>query len=254
MGLLCEVDVADWGLPPEYDYSIPLAEFVENVVSIAQDLCPVRTGFLRSTIGDGAFVGQTSASIPVSCEYAQYVEYGTYKMEAQPYFEPAIEIAMVELVDACCEIAGEERAVEVEEELEAEIEEAEPQFAYNDNLAEEEDNELATLYAELAELMTQIFECEDEEEAESIQAEMDAIEEEIAYHEEERAHRLDQANEAQSHGSLLLDILAAIIMGIIMGIMSGFVEAISYDDKGSSIDIDTDLDFECNPNYDVSIF
>ena len=254
MGLLCEVDVADWGLPPEYDYSIPLAEFVENVVSIAQDLCPVRTGFLRSTIGDGAFVGQTSASIPVSCEYAQYVEYGTYKMEAQPYFEPAIEMAMMGLVDACCEIAGEERAVEVEEELEEEIEEAEAQFEYHDNLAAENDDELATLYAELAELMMELGGCEDEEEAEEIYAEIEAIEEDIAYYEEERANQLEQASEAQNHSSLLLDLLAAIIMGIIMGIMSGFVEAISYDDKNSGVDIDTDLDFECNPTYDVSIF
>lgn len=52
-------------------------------------LCPVRTGFLRSTC-DCIFLGDSILCV-ADAEYAQYVEYGTSRMAAQPYFEPAIE-------------------------------------------------------------------------------------------------------------------------------------------------------------------
>ena len=79
------------GLP--IDYSEALDEFCSTFDSEATNWCPVRTGYLCSTISsdhDGEIVAECWAD----AEYAQYVEYGTWKMAAQPYFEPAIAVAM----------------------------------------------------------------------------------------------------------------------------------------------------------------
>lgn len=77
----------------EPDYSEGDQIFIDTFLSVAYNLVPVDTGFLMSSIhcdtdGDGTFYGEASA------DYAQYVEYGTYKMEAQPYFVPALAAAM----------------------------------------------------------------------------------------------------------------------------------------------------------------
>ncbi len=59
-----------------------------NIASLAQGYCPVRTGFLRSTIyfqrtGFCAFI------VSAWAYYAPFVEYGTRKMAAQPFLRPA---------------------------------------------------------------------------------------------------------------------------------------------------------------------
>ena len=65
--------------------------FSEAFMENARSLVPVRTGYLQSTI-------DCHAGSEVECfagaDYAQYVEYGTSKMSAQPYFEPAIEAGL----------------------------------------------------------------------------------------------------------------------------------------------------------------
>lgn len=58
------------------------------VLGGAQLRAPVDTGRLRASLayevtGDAAFVG-------TNVEYAPHVEYGTVKMEAQPYLRPAL--------------------------------------------------------------------------------------------------------------------------------------------------------------------
>lgn len=99
MGLHATIDIsADWGFPtstPYYgipvDYSEAISAFCDTFMSRSTELVPVDTGYLRSTIdasGSGTFI-----TADADAEYAEYVEYGTWKMMAQPYFEPAFEEA-----------------------------------------------------------------------------------------------------------------------------------------------------------------
>ena len=109
MGLYAEYSfIDDGGFPDEVsggddqigeasvfvDYSSACAVFVDTFLRVAHQLVPVDTGYLRSTIdagewGDGFWCEATA-------DYAQYVEYGTSYMDAQPYFEPALEAAFGE--------------------------------------------------------------------------------------------------------------------------------------------------------------
>ncbi len=54
----------------------------------AKAACPVDTGRLRQSITSEA--AGMSANIGANTEYAGYVEFGTYKMKAQPYLIPAL--------------------------------------------------------------------------------------------------------------------------------------------------------------------
>lgn len=73
------------------DYTPAFEAACEAFDEVANDLVPVDTGYLQSTIY--SMCDSQSASFYADAEYAQYVEYGTYKMDAQPYFRPAIEAA-----------------------------------------------------------------------------------------------------------------------------------------------------------------
>ena len=60
----------------------------DYAAGVAEQLVPVDTGYLQSTIhaeqeGDDAVV-------MVDADYAGFVEFGTYKMAAQPYLYPAV--------------------------------------------------------------------------------------------------------------------------------------------------------------------
>ena len=101
MGLYASVDVFSdlqflsmtpvLGLIP--DYSIGCAIFCAVFESVAKSLCPVDTGRLQqSLIADTD--GMTYCEAITDCEYAQYQEYGTWCMPAQPYFEVAVETAI----------------------------------------------------------------------------------------------------------------------------------------------------------------
>ena len=52
--------------------------------------CPVDTGRLRSSITHERDDEEGQVQIGTNVEYAPYVEYGTSRMKAQPYLEPAI--------------------------------------------------------------------------------------------------------------------------------------------------------------------
>jgi HK97 gp10 family phage protein len=59
--------------------------------------CPVDTGRLRSSITHGitdikgdVIIGQVGTNV----EYAEHVEFGTSKMQAQPYLRPAVDKAL----------------------------------------------------------------------------------------------------------------------------------------------------------------
>lgn len=61
----------------------------DDIVTDAQDRAPVRTGALRDGIhrtGSGM-----QAKVESAAPYSTYVEYGTSRMGAQPFFWPALE-------------------------------------------------------------------------------------------------------------------------------------------------------------------
>lgn len=82
----------------QVDYSDAFAAFADAFYSYATDLVPVDTGYLQSTIS--ASSDDWSITAEASAHYAQYVEFGTWKMAAQPYFIPALEYAWGETSDA----------------------------------------------------------------------------------------------------------------------------------------------------------
>lgn len=54
----------------------------------AINLAPVKTGNLRGSIDFS--IEDVIAIVGTNVEYAPYVEYGTYKMDAQPFLFPAL--------------------------------------------------------------------------------------------------------------------------------------------------------------------
>lgn len=75
------------------DYTEACEAFVSTFLSVSRDIVPVDTGFLRSTLDAYYDYDFTCTAITI-CEYAQYVEYGTWRQRAQPYFEPAFQEAL----------------------------------------------------------------------------------------------------------------------------------------------------------------
>ena len=105
MGLRCDIDLnVNLGLPKGGEPIVsekgnPGEMFTPNYTPGAQAFasafmrhisvtCPYLTGYLYSTISGDA--GGFQISVWADAEYAQYLEYGTWKMEAQPYFEESI--------------------------------------------------------------------------------------------------------------------------------------------------------------------
>lgn len=123
-GLQCIFDVIDdlgypettnvLGIP--IDYSDGTDVFLSTFESEAKYLVPVDTGFLQSTIG--SFGGASYIECFADADYASYVEWGTYRMYAQPYFEPAILAAWGEAAPLWDE-AIEEAKQEEQEQLAA---------------------------------------------------------------------------------------------------------------------------------------
>ena len=63
----------------------------DEVVAEAKRLVPVDSGYLKSTITSRSLTAGKEAEVFVGAPYAGYVEYGTYKMAAQPFLNPAFE-------------------------------------------------------------------------------------------------------------------------------------------------------------------
>lgn len=105
MGLYASFTPEDLGLPVsleqellgeiftvDIEYGPACEAFCSTFLETATSMVPIDTGYLCSTINantDGFF-----CEAEATAEYAQYVEYGTWKMSAQPYFEPAIEAGL----------------------------------------------------------------------------------------------------------------------------------------------------------------
>lgn len=115
MGLYAEIDLKDLGpdmledddtgASVSVDYSAAINAFVDTFLTVSMSLCPVDTGYLMSTLdaGDGGSYVYAEAT----AEYAEYVEYGTVYMDAQPYFEPALEVAIEDMIIAAQEAIDE---------------------------------------------------------------------------------------------------------------------------------------------------
>lgn len=105
MGLWAEFHLSDYGYKDEISASAgeeTVSEFVDygdafqacmdTFMDIATSLVPIDTGFLHDSIGV-SFLGDGVAFYAMA-DYAQYVEFGTSRMDAQEYFTPALEEAM----------------------------------------------------------------------------------------------------------------------------------------------------------------
>jgi HK97 gp10 family phage protein len=68
-----------------------VVEHANKIASDARARAPVATGFLRSSIQVESVKTGKEAQIVVGAEYGRFVEYGTYKMSAQPFLNPALE-------------------------------------------------------------------------------------------------------------------------------------------------------------------
>lgn len=75
----------------------------DRVANAARTIVPVDTGALQSSIVTQVVKTGKEAEVLVLSDYAAYVEYGTYKMAAQPYLKPAFEMyaddLMLEIAD-----------------------------------------------------------------------------------------------------------------------------------------------------------
>ena len=63
----------------------------------AKQDCPVDTGNLRASIHTEK--GHLEDIVGTDVEYAPYVEFGTYKMRAQPYMQPGADAAQQKLTE-----------------------------------------------------------------------------------------------------------------------------------------------------------
>ncbi len=70
------------------DMSGVLDAGAQIVAEAARGACPVDTGRLRASIEVSA--DGNSASVTAGAPYAAYVEFGTWKMAAQPFLTPAL--------------------------------------------------------------------------------------------------------------------------------------------------------------------
>jgi len=75
-----------------------------QICDIARTIVPVRTGFLRSTIGYSA--DGLSLELTASAYYAGFVEFGTRRMKAEPYMRPAFYQFYPMLIDAIAAAAA----------------------------------------------------------------------------------------------------------------------------------------------------
>ena len=77
---------------------------LERMKEDAEALVPIRTGKLWKSIDysveqDPMNIGPITGELYANTEYAQYVEYGTSRMSAQPFIRPAYEAHRHEIME-----------------------------------------------------------------------------------------------------------------------------------------------------------
>ena len=94
----------------EVDYSNALDLACAKFEEVAHQLVPVDTGYLSSSIS-ADHDGRSMVFFYAKADYAQYVEFGTWKMPAQEYFRPAVKAALDILLGEA--MAAQEWATEI---------------------------------------------------------------------------------------------------------------------------------------------
>ena len=69
-----------------------------NIVDVAKELAPYRTGFLRDSIYHR--VDGTTLEVGATADYASYQEFGTHKMAPHSFLIPALDANLQNFVDA----------------------------------------------------------------------------------------------------------------------------------------------------------
>ena len=69
----------------------------DNMVTYAQGIVPVRTGNLLSSIFSEVDEDDLAITLGATADYASFIEFGTVKMRAQPFLEPAAAIGQEEM-------------------------------------------------------------------------------------------------------------------------------------------------------------
>lgn len=69
-----------------------MEEVGHAMVAEATRLCPVDSGFLKSTIGYTYNAAARTLTLHADAKYSLMVELGTRKMAAQPYLRPALNV------------------------------------------------------------------------------------------------------------------------------------------------------------------
>ena len=98
MGLYASLNLSQlgfWGTTRNgqfpVDYNTGNSIFLNTFHTETATNCPVRTGNLLGSI-HGSVSGM-SGEFYTQCDYAEYVEYGTWRQSAKPYFENALAVA-----------------------------------------------------------------------------------------------------------------------------------------------------------------
>ena len=118
-------DIGHKAYTPHYHWEIDYSEgcdiFIQTFLDVADEEVPVDTGYLQSrTTADSTGDEITCEN---DCDYAQYVEFGTVKMGAQPFFQPALDAAY-DAAEPVWQEAEEEAIQEDEEQYQAEMQQA----------------------------------------------------------------------------------------------------------------------------------
>lgn len=83
-----------------------VAKAAADATAIAKMTAPVDTGHHRSGIG-WEMKAAGAAEFGATSNYAEHLEYGTYKMAARPHIHPAADAVTPSLEAAIAQIAGE---------------------------------------------------------------------------------------------------------------------------------------------------
>ena len=77
------------------DIAPVLNEGAESCVSMARQLAPVDTGYMKEHISqtEVATADELRATMESEADYSAFVEYGTVNMDSQPFFTPSFESA-----------------------------------------------------------------------------------------------------------------------------------------------------------------
>ena len=100
--LKAKLEQLDVGMKEQVRYA--LAFEGEAIKTVAEYLCPVRTGYLRSTIY--ALIEGWILKLGASAHYARYVEFGTRFMRAVRFLSRAVELRLQSLVNAVNRAVG----------------------------------------------------------------------------------------------------------------------------------------------------